>query len=141
MAEFTVDDLKLAFSWHTAREIVISDHEIADREEAWLSQQFSTQALTEAGFLDASGDPTARYDDAVTEAARVLPDALDQGTKLAMITMIFKATLADDEFRIEEGHVLIKAAHVLGLSTDALDAHLGQLDEVGEVELPEPDPS
>lgn len=137
MAEFTRGQLKLAFSWHVAREILDADMEIAEGEEQWMAKAFPREALVDAGFVDNGGHPTAYYETCLGEALVTLPDVLSFDEKILLVRTLFAGTLADDEFHHEEGNVLVKAAHLLGLNSDDIEQALETIEDVGEVELDE----
>lgn len=139
MAETSRDDLKLAFAWHVAREIMDADLEVAEGEVQWLAKHFPADALSTAGFTDASGDPTERYHSALGQALVQLPEMLEGGEKKQLLGTFFSATLADDEFKREEATALVKAAKLLGLSMADLDSFLESHDDVGSLDLPEPE--
>ena len=135
MSETPRGKLKLAFSWHIAKEITDADLEIAEGEEAWMSKVFPRDTLVDAGFIDSDGKATSEFESCLGEALAMLPEVLPLSEKLIMLTTLFEGTLADDDFHHEEGNVLVKAASLLGVRPSELDEHLASLDQVGEVEL------
>lgn len=132
---FTRDELTLAFTWHLARQVTDADFDVTDGELSWMDRNFPMKNLWAADFVGENGAPTLRYEDALGEALVVLPDELRLDEKLALITMLFELTLADDEFHHTEGSVIVRAAQLLGVTNSELDAHLSSLDSVGEVDL------
>jgi uncharacterized tellurite resistance protein B-like protein len=139
MSDFPRSTLELALSWHLAQEVLLADLEIAETEHAWLAQHFPQSKLQDAGLADEAGARTPFFHDCVSEALITLPETMSRDDKLTLIKTLFAATLADNDFHHKEGNVLVRAVHMLGLSDGDLDGLLGSLDQVGDVDLPDPE--
>lgn len=123
-----LDRLTLAFRLHVAEMIVGADAQIHPHEAAHLKYLFPDEVLKAEGFIDASGERTDAYDDAAMKALDVLPGALDDAAKIALLTEFMNAVLADGEFERDEGVALVGAARLLELSEpliqDFLDTNI-----------------
>lgn len=139
MSSFALDQLKLAFAWHVAQRIVGADGDVQSTESGWLASNFPTSTLASSGFVDGSGAPTDVFEQALDEALRVLPTELTLAARLQLLETFLDASLADDELHHTEGGVLLEAAAMLGVTPQQLDAHLDTLDEVGSVDLDDPE--
>lgn len=135
MAGFTLEQLKLAFTWHVARRVIDADGATHQDEAAWLAERFPADQLTRAGFIDTQGAPTSTFENALAEALEVLPTALHKPGRLALLETFLGASLADQELHHTEWSVLLEAAQQLGIQPHEFDAHLDTLDEVGSVDL------
>lgn len=134
---FPLDQLKLAFTYHMVRRIVGADGDFKVAEEQWMNQLFPASDLESCGFLEGRSF-TPRFQEALQQAMAELPTRLDPPEKLELIETFLGATLADGTLQHTEGHVLLEAAQILGLSPAELDRHLDTLDDVGQVELDAP---
>ena len=139
MSDIPRETLELALSWHLAQEVLVADLEFAESEQVWMTRHFPQSALESAGLADAGGARTPYFHDCVSEALISLPETMSLEQKAAMIGVLFSATLADDDFHHQEGHVLVRAAKILGLSTGDLNQVLSSLEQVGDVDLPDPE--
>lgn len=135
-AEFDLLNLKLAFAYHVAQRIVGADDQLARGEVRFLEQRFPAELMRRAGFLSADGTFTELFQRATSEALIELPMRLNVAEKLGLIDLFLDATLADGEFHASEGVVLVHAARLLDLTTEALDAHLStRRGQVADIEL------
>lgn len=120
--------LTLAFRLHVAEQIVGADSTVHPQEAAHLKFLFPEKSLQEAGFVDGLGNRTDAHAEAAMEALEVLPEALSDADKIALLSEFMGAVLADGAFDREEGVALVGAAHLLELPEhliqDFLDAHL-----------------
>lgn len=114
-------DLALAFQLHVMDLLTEADLTTTDDERAFLDRHFPLQDLQAAGFCDAAGARTAAFQDAAVRALEVLPKGLDDAGKLALLDACYRLALADGEFRLGEGAVILMAARLLGLSDAAFD--------------------
>jgi hypothetical protein len=121
---FDDDDLELAFQLHVSTLLVEADLVTTDDEAAFLARHFPVDLLRERGFADAAGARTERFHDAAVEALATLPGKLDRLAKLDLLEACYKLALADGEFRIGEGAVLLMGARLLGLSDAEFDRFL-----------------
>jgi len=128
--EFHTEALKLAFSYHALEQIIGADGVLEPEEIAFLKGTFSDELMTEAGFFDAAGSRTPRYEQALEEALLELPDRLTLGEKLCLVELFVEATVADGVFRPVESQVLQQAAMTLGVTTDEWSMHLAQMKEM-----------
>lgn len=135
----SIDSLKMAFCWHLARRIMQADTVVEVSEAVWLLDRFPLDALQAAGLADKQGAETEDFSEILGQAMVVLPDALDLSGKFEVLKSLFDATLADADFHHQEGHALIKAGRLLGMSTSEIEQFLEEQTEVGDVELPEPE--
>ena len=135
-SEFDLLQLKLAFAYHIVQRIIGADEKLARGEIRFLEQRFPTALLTRAGFLAPDGTFTEVFQRATSEALIALPVRLNKEEKLGLVDLLFEATLADDEFHVAEGKVLVHAARLLDLSSAELDAHLStRKGQVADIEL------
>ena len=132
-------DLELALTWHLTRELLDADLNLDPQEAQFLADRFPQSTLQAAGFVHEDGAPTDRFQAVLAEALVVLPERMSEDDKAVILRMLFSASLVDDDFHRQEGHVLAKAAQLLGLSLAQLDAALEISDDVGTVDLPDPE--
>ena len=139
MSDFTLSELRLAFGYHFARLVLESDRTITLTETDFLQRHFSREAVTTAGFVDQVGAFPQRHTEAVRQASVTLPEELSLTDRLALISVLLDASLADDRFESDEGSIVEQAAVFLHIPDDALDAWLAERSDVGEVDLPAPE--
>lgn len=135
----TLEDRILAFALHATQLVMTADDQLDPRESQFIQAAFPANALTAAGFIDANGALTDHYHSALETALETLPSALNEAQKYDIIERLFKATLADDQFERREGNILLVAARILGLPPSAVDHVVSSQEEVGELELGEPE--
>lgn len=131
--DFSLDELKLAFTWHVAHQILGSDGVVTEAEERFVKRTFPDLLLDRSGFFDARGS-TSRYQDALGEALLTLP-TLSVPERVQIVDTLFRAAMADDRFQLEEGVVLRRTARLIGLKDDDVTQILETL-VTNEVELP-----
>ena len=112
--DFSLDELKLAFSWHMVNQIVGSDGMVAPAEAKFLSRTFPESLLRHSGFVSSTGAFTQRWNDALGEALLRLPE-LSVAERASVIGTFFQAAVADDDFQRVEADVIRRAARLLGL--------------------------
>ncbi|MFT4625537.1 MAG: putative tellurite resistance protein B-like protein [Myxococcota bacterium] len=134
----TDDELELAFAYHMVQRLIGADDNVHRAEIQFLEDRFPTSALHSAGFVTADGTYTDRWRAALDLALAELTTRLDENRKVRLIRTLLGASLADADFDAAEGSVLLQAATLLGLEGAALDAALND-DDVGDVDLPEPE--
>jgi uncharacterized tellurite resistance protein B-like protein len=139
MSEFSMQHMKLALSYHMVRETIDADLQVTDAERRFLSGAFPKTSLLEAGFVDAKSATSLRYERCLGEALISIPETLSLEERLAILTQVFQASLADESFAREEGAFLVKASRLLAITTQQLNVHLDQMDAVGSVDLPAPE--
>lgn len=139
MSEFSIQQMKLAISYHAVLKTIEADLQITGAERRFLSGVFPKTSLIEAGFTDENGVFTKRYKRCLGEALISIPETLALEERLAILTQVFQASLADESFAPEEGAVLVYASKLLAITADQLDVHLEQMEAVGNVDLPEPE--
>lgn len=132
-----LDDLKLAFTWHAAMDLIGVDGDIDPEEIAWITRRFTDRGRT-AGFVDADGQYLPAYHAALAEARSVLPSR-PRAEKVALLDDLVAAVLADGVLDHAEGKHLAEILAMLGLGGDDLDAILGKRADVGDVDVGEPE--
>lgn len=115
------EDLELAFQLHVMNQLAEADLQNTTDEVAFLARHFPLQDLVAAGFKTADGAWTDLYDEAAVQALAVLPKTLDEAAKLDLLEACYKLAIADGEFKLGEGAVILMAARLLGLSDDVFD--------------------
>ena len=111
--------LKLAFATQVAREITGSDGVLHDREQAYMSENFSEEKLAAYGLDDESG-----FSVALTEADERLAEMLGHHEKLALLSGFFAACWADGNVDVRELRALREASAVLGLQPQEVAGYL-----------------
>ncbi len=139
MGQFNIPELKLAFGYHFVRLILETDAVITISETDYLQRIFPREQMSKVGFIGSDGGFTERHTEAMREAIERLPVELGLDERLEFLTTFLAASVADGEFDTEEGSVMMTAATMLAIPGDALDAHLESLDDVGTIDLPEPE--
>lgn len=135
-AEFDLLQLKLAFAYHVVQQIVGADDHLAKGELRFLATRFPSDLLRRCGFIGVEGAFTESYHRATGEALMELPERLNETEKYALVDLLLEACLADDELQLAEAKILVHAARLLGLSSEALDRHLTtKRTMVGDIEL------
>ncbi|MEQ1570292.1 MAG: TerB family tellurite resistance protein [Myxococcota bacterium] len=120
--DFSLDELKLAFSYHIVNQILGSDGAVAPAEAKFLSGTFPTTLMERSGFVSGTGRFTPRWHEALGEALLRLP-TLSVPERVQLIDTFFRAATADDEFLGAEAEVMRRAARLLGLQ----EAEFGQV--------------
>jgi hypothetical protein len=129
MGQFGLDDLKLAFSLHVVDQIVAADDQLTRAELAFLESQFPQKLLRDRGFADEDGVRTDAYHQAAMDALDRLPHQLELDEKVALLSVFFAATIADERFEAAEGNALVDAARLLDMTDDEIDRFLASRDE------------
>lgn len=111
--------LKLAFAYHMILQAIGSDAQVDADELEWLKRTFPPELMSRHGLLDASGRPTATFEEARDLALVELPERLTPGEKLVLVELLVEACAADGVLAAEEVDVLAAAASMLGLQDDA----------------------
>jgi len=127
MSEFSKEQLTLALGHHVGQKVIGSDRELDKRELAVLHRLFPREGMEAAGFVDAKGRFTPRFEEAARMAMSVLPGLLDDAAKRALMGQWYELAMADDEFERSEDVVLHRAGEVLGYEAEAVDALLLEL--------------
>ena len=140
MAEtFTVDELKLAFTYHIVNQILRSDGEFAPSEAAFLERSFPRRLFQQSAFIDSAGRYTQRWQEALGEALIELPVQLTVDQRLGILETFYQAAMADAELQYIEGNILVRAARLLGLRAEQFTARIEQLIGTGSIDLPAPE--
>ena len=121
---FDDDDLELAFQLHVVDLLAEADLATTEDERAFIARHFPPDLLREHGFADAHGLRTSRFQEAAVAALDLLPKRLDRHAKLDLLEACYRLALADREFRIGEGAVLLMAARLLGVGDAEFDRFL-----------------
>lgn len=132
-----VEELKLAFAWHAAMELISVDGDVDPAEVAWITRKYTDRARA-AGLVDKDGRYLPRFNEAVAEAWVVLPD-LPRAEKLGLVEDLVSAVLADGVLAHAESERLKEMLLQLGLAGHDLDAVLRMRNDVGDVELGPPE--
>lgn len=136
---FTVEELKLAFTFHIVNQILQSDGEIMPEEARFLEQTFPRQVFARSGFVDRKGHYTQRWQDALGEALLELPVQLTVDQRLGILETFYQAAIADSDFQYIEGNILVRSARLLGLKAEQFTARIEQLIGTGSIDLPAPE--
>ena len=136
---FSIDQLKLAFTYHIVNQILESDDEMVPAEARFLERTFPKEVLSGSGFVDEKGRYTARWQDALGEALLELPVRLSVEDRLTVLETFYQAAISDDDFQYIEGNILVRAARLLGLKPEQFTARLEQLIGTGSIDLPAPE--
>lgn len=124
-ADFSIEELKLAFSYHLVNQVLGADGVVAPQEFKFLHRTFPQDVLARSRFVT-DGRFTRRWQEALGEALLQLP-SLGVPERLSLVETLFHAALADDELTGEEAHILKRAARLLGLADRDYAALLEQL--------------
>ncbi len=135
VGQFGLDDLKLAFSLHVVDQIVAADDQLTRAELAFLEAQFPQKLLVDRGFVDASGVRTDAYHQAAMDALDRLPHQLELDDKIALLSVFFAATIADEHFETAEGNALVDAARLLDMTDTEIDMFLASRDEAAGTDV------
>ena len=136
---FDLDILRTVFAYHVVEEVVGVDGEVTHDELSFLSVRFPRDRMLELGLFDTTGKPTERFESARGEAIIRLPTELSWEQRVDMVRTFFDAGMADGRLERDESRVVIRAAELLQVPVDDWMRALGSSDDVGELELPEPD--
>jgi len=139
LSDFSTDELKLAFGYHMARLILETDAVITHDEKDFLERLWPRSAVEAAGFLASDGGVTPKLTEAMRMAVDELPYRLSTDGKFELLRSLMSAVMADGVFESEEGGVFLQAAKLLGLPDERVDELLDSLDDVGSLDLPEPE--
>lgn len=119
--------LKIAFAWRVASMIAEADKDLSAAEMLLLTEAFPRELLDGLGFVDAEGQFTDAYHQAVLEALEDLPEMLPEDEKLGLVTLFARVVYADGVLHAREAMLLIEAGEYLGLSKERLRDHLRPL--------------
>ena len=133
MGQFNLDDLKLAFCMHMVDQIVAADDTLSPDELAFFEQKFPSSMLQERGFVGPDGVRTNAWHLAAMDALDRLPTELSEPEKVDLLSVFFAATVADDQFELSEGNLLLAGARLLDLDDAVVDAFLASRSEAGGV--------
>lgn len=128
MIDFTTDQLRLAFTHHTAQKIIAADRELQPTEMTALRSLVPRDAMVDAGLVDQStGAFTDIFEPAVHASFTQLGLRLDRAAKLDLLRIFVTLSGADGEMHPNEAEIIGKAWEVLGEAADTLDAALAEL--------------
>jgi uncharacterized tellurite resistance protein B-like protein len=113
--EFTIDELKLAFSFNAVMQIVAADGDLLPPEADFLTARFPTFQLRQSNFITDEGELTQRFHDAAILAKERLPE-LPVAERITLVRTFFRAALIDRAFHHKEAEVVRRAGAQLGLS-------------------------
>ena len=137
--DFTIAQLKLAFTFHIVNQILESDDEVVPSEARFLERTFPKHVFENSGFIDANGRYTARWQDALGEALLELPVRLSVEERLGILETFYQAAISDDDFQYVEGKILERAAKLLALRPEQFTARMEALIGTGSIDLPAPE--
>jgi hypothetical protein len=134
-----LDELKLAFTWHAAMDLISVDDDVDPAEVAWITRRFTDRARA-AGLVDNDGRYLPRFHEAVVESLKVLP-GLPRAEKVGLLEDLVAAVLADGVLAHSESERLKEIMEMLGLAGHDLDAVLGMRDDAATIDpgIPERD--
>ncbi|MCB9682419.1 MAG: hypothetical protein H6733_13210 [Alphaproteobacteria bacterium] len=122
--DFELPHLELAFAYHVIQQVVGADGVVGDAELRFVEERFPPAVLRSAGFKDARGRFTDRYEEALGDALLELPVRLPMDARLVLIDLFLDASLADDDHGAAEAVHAARAARLLGIPDDVLAAHV-----------------
>ncbi|MCB9669386.1 MAG: TerB family tellurite resistance protein [Alphaproteobacteria bacterium] len=137
--DFTLDELKLAFTFHITNQILESDGTVAPEELAFLQKWFPEAVFRESRFIDAKGRYTSRWEDALGEALLQLPERLSVEERLDLLETFYRAAISDGDTQYIEGNILVRAARLLGLKPSQFTARVEAMFGTGSIDLPLPE--
>ncbi|MEZ4237193.1 MAG: TerB family tellurite resistance protein [Myxococcota bacterium] len=117
MDDFSLDELKLAFTYHLAQQIVGADGEVAPAEAQFVERTFPELLMVRSGFVAEDGSFTARWREALGEALLRLPE-LSVAERVAMVDTLFDAAMADASLLEVEADTVRRAARLLALDDE-----------------------
>lgn len=113
------DDMKLAFTWHVAQQVVAADGMITTEERSWLRVRYAARARS-SGLMLPDGKPTPAYDGVLADALKELP-SLPRAERLELVDDILDTVVADGLVQPQELDRVREVAAMLGLSGADLD--------------------
>jgi len=131
--------LRLVFSFHVIDHIIHADEHIDPLEIDWMRERYPREVLEEHGLIDEESRLTDTFRDLLAEALMRLPKELSEDEKRQLALTFFDSAMADGEFEAREGKQLEAAAHLLGLPLKSLHEALDSSDDVGAIELDDPE--
>jgi uncharacterized tellurite resistance protein B-like protein len=135
--DFSLDELKLAFMYHLAHQIVGADGVVAPDEARYVERTFPELLLSRSGFVGEDGAFTERWREALGEALLRLP-VLSVAERVAMVDTLFDAAMADDSLLEVEADTVRRAARLLALDDEQVSE---LIERWNTVEAPRPTPA
>lgn len=139
MSALPLDLLETAFAYHVAQRIVGADQTLDPAEVRFLRERWPQEEMQRVGLMTPAGELTTTFMDARDEAIRTLASRMSEDRKLAMMRQFLDATVVDGHLDHRESGLLVAVSRQLGLPETAFLAMLDDQDDVGELELPEPE--
>ncbi|MFK7926897.1 MAG: TerB family tellurite resistance protein [Myxococcota bacterium] len=136
---FDLDVLRMVFAYHVVDEVVAADGEVSAEELSFVESRWPKSRMVEAGLFDSAGKPTAEYEAARVEAVARLPTELGAEDSLALVRVFLEAGMVDGHLERAESEVVIRAASLLNVPVDDWMKVLDDSDDMGELDLPEPE--
>lgn len=138
-AEFSLDELRLAFTFHITNQILESDGVVVPAEIRFLKRTFPHELFERSRFVDNEGRYTQRWQDALGEALLELPVRLSVDERLDLLEGFYSAAISDGGTQYIEGNILIRAARLLGLKPSQFTARVERMFGTGSIDLPLPE--
>lgn len=113
------DDMKLAFTWHVAQQVVAADGMITSEERSWLRVRYAVRAR-ECGLMQPDGTPTAAYATVLADALKELP-GLPRAERLELVDDVLDTVVADGLVQEQELNKMREIGALLGLTGADLD--------------------
>ena len=113
------DDMKLAFTWHIAQQVVAADGMITSEERSWLRVRYAVRAR-ECGLMLPDGKPTPAYATVLADALNELPK-LPRAERLELVDDVLDTVVADGLVQAQELDKVRDVGTMLGLTGADLD--------------------
>jgi uncharacterized tellurite resistance protein B-like protein len=117
-----LDEIRLAYAWNTAVEMMMSDGQVAPEEAAMVGERYASKAR-DLGLVDVDGRYTARYREALAEAPAKLI-TLPREDRVAILGEIIDVVLADGVIDMAEADKVEKVVALLALDHADVEALL-----------------
>lgn len=116
----SLEQMRLAFAWNAAVEMIMADGDVAPEEAALVSDRYASRART-LGLVDADGRYTPLFKAALADAPAALL-ALPREERLALLGEIVDVVVADGIIDMAEADKVEGVTRALGLaSSDVAD--------------------
>ena len=138
----SVHDLALCvhvFTYHVVRSIIEADGSRTGEEEALLRAGPEWTVLANAGLIGGDGTPFPALFEVLREAEERLSREIPEAERLSILDRCVEASLVDGDIEYNESAAVVRAARLLGLSTDTWLSRLRAADQLGDLDLPEPE--
>lgn len=113
------DDMKLAFTWHVAQQVVAADGMITTEERSWLRVRYAARARA-SGLMLPDGKPTPAYATVLADALKELPN-LPRDERLELVDDVLDTVVADGLVQLQELDKVREVGALLALTGADLD--------------------